>query len=292
MLQYCKKCFEERKNVCKKCGTKNYHDSSTGCYVETTYQEKHGCCDRNKGEQGCTRQCENCKKPVDSLGCITDRLFNCCNQKEMTTGCSQKYTCCGLDTRAQTQSCVRVCCHEKVGQSPGCIQRYGCCNDKTSSPGCVAVWSCCNKDANEKNDGFILFFKSFLEIKIKTDTFTFFFKSMSLLTLSLNIHLHIKCKLRRNERKETKEKEVSCEESLAYWGFFSSIYVQHICSYQKNTSSVGHCVVKLIDNNNKNINEITLLYIGGFLKHHKLVMKYLSVWDDKNENDSDIKVIM
>ncbi|ETO02977.1 hypothetical protein RFI_34433, partial [Reticulomyxa filosa] len=41
----------------------------------------------------------------------------------------------------------------------------------------------------------------------------------------------------------------------------------------------------LIDN--KNSNEITLLSFGGFFKH-TLVMKYVSVWSNNNDNDNEI----
>ncbi|ETO36124.1 hypothetical protein RFI_00937 [Reticulomyxa filosa] len=44
----------------------------------------------------------------------------------------------------------------------------------------------------------------------------------------------------------------------------------------------GHCVVKLIDNN-KDKNQITLLSFGGYYKH-TLVMKYVSVWTNDNNN--------
>ncbi|ETO01746.1 hypothetical protein RFI_35693, partial [Reticulomyxa filosa] len=53
-----------------------------------------------------------------------------------------------------------------------------------------------------------------------------------------------------------------------------------ICEYPFKES--GHCVVKLVNNDNcKNANEMTLLSFGGYPKH-TLVMKYISVW--KNED--------
>ncbi|ETO10602.1 hypothetical protein RFI_26777 [Reticulomyxa filosa] len=58
-----------------------------------------------------------------------------------------------------------------------------------------------------------------------------------------------------------------------------------ICSYPSDVKLFGHCVVKLIDN--KNSNEITLLSFGGFFKH-TLVMKYVSVWSNNNDNDNEI----
>ncbi|ETO26589.1 putative protein, unknown function [Reticulomyxa filosa] len=57
-----------------------------------------------------------------------------------------------------------------------------------------------------------------------------------------------------------------------------------------NTSlSVRHCVVKLVDSNNKDRNQITLLSFGGEYKH-TLVMKYVSVWGDDNNSDNDNEI--
>ncbi|ETO25449.1 hypothetical protein RFI_11687 [Reticulomyxa filosa] len=58
---------------------------------------------------------------------------------------------------------------------------------------------------------------------------------------------------------------------------------KHICSYPANDSLSGHCVVRLLDNDNPN--DITLLSFGGNIKH-ALVMKYVSVW---NEDKDSIK---
>ncbi|ETO33458.1 hypothetical protein RFI_03647, partial [Reticulomyxa filosa] len=56
-----------------------------------------------------------------------------------------------------------------------------------------------------------------------------------------------------------------------------------ICEYPSNVTLIGHCVVKLVDSS-KSSNQITLLSFGG-LKKHTLIMKYVSVWsDDNNEN--------
>ncbi|ETO30329.1 WD repeat-containing protein [Reticulomyxa filosa] len=56
------------------------------------------------------------------------------------------------------------------------------------------------------------------------------------------------------------------------------------CLYPNSINVDGHCVVKLVDNNNKNkhINEITLLSFGG-KQRHSLIMKYISAWDNDNE---------
>ncbi|ETO02030.1 hypothetical protein RFI_35405 [Reticulomyxa filosa] len=59
-----------------------------------------------------------------------------------------------------------------------------------------------------------------------------------------------------------------------------------ICKYPSDVRLLGHCVVKLIDNNNKDSNEITLLSFGGEHKH-TLIMKYVSVWDNDNDNEMD-----
>ncbi|ETO35911.1 hypothetical protein RFI_01151 [Reticulomyxa filosa] len=63
-----------------------------------------------------------------------------------------------------------------------------------------------------------------------------------------------------------------------------------ICEYPNDITLLGHCVVKMINNKNKdNNNEITLLSFGGslFIKRHTLIMKYVSVWSNKNINDKE-----
>ncbi|ETO36260.1 hypothetical protein RFI_00802 [Reticulomyxa filosa] len=59
-----------------------------------------------------------------------------------------------------------------------------------------------------------------------------------------------------------------------------------ICQYPSDIDLVGHCVVKLI--NNDKDNQITLLSFGGYCKH-TLVMKYVSVWNDDNNNYNENK---
>ncbi|ETO34892.1 hypothetical protein RFI_02196 [Reticulomyxa filosa] len=57
-----------------------------------------------------------------------------------------------------------------------------------------------------------------------------------------------------------------------------------ICEYPSDIELEGHCVVKLVGNNNAN-NQITLLSFGGRFKH-TLVMKYVSIWSDiSNKSD-------
>ncbi|ETO20142.1 hypothetical protein RFI_17075 [Reticulomyxa filosa] len=67
-----------------------------------------------------------------------------------------------------------------------------------------------------------------------------------------------------------------------------------ICEYPSDVCLDGHCVVKLIDNNNSNksSNEITLLSFGGseHTKRHTLMMKYVSVWSNNNEMDKSKKL--
>ncbi|ETO36908.1 hypothetical protein RFI_00153 [Reticulomyxa filosa] len=62
-----------------------------------------------------------------------------------------------------------------------------------------------------------------------------------------------------------------------------------ICHYPSDVQLYGHCVVKLVDNNNKDTNQITLLSFGGS-KHarHTLVMKYVNAWSNDNDNESNI----
>ncbi|ETO17535.1 hypothetical protein RFI_19786, partial [Reticulomyxa filosa] len=67
-----------------------------------------------------------------------------------------------------------------------------------------------------------------------------------------------------------------------------------ICEYPSDIKLCGHCVVKLVDNNNNNSkysNQITLLSFGGhqYSNKHTLVMKYVSVWsNDNNINENEI----
>ncbi|ETO31209.1 hypothetical protein RFI_05912 [Reticulomyxa filosa] len=63
-----------------------------------------------------------------------------------------------------------------------------------------------------------------------------------------------------------------------------------ICEYPSDVYLEGHCVVKLVDNNNdKDSDKITLLSFGSNFDgdyRHTLVMKYVSVWsNDSSENE-------
>ncbi|ETN98787.1 hypothetical protein RFI_38700, partial [Reticulomyxa filosa] len=60
-----------------------------------------------------------------------------------------------------------------------------------------------------------------------------------------------------------------------------------ICEYPSDVKLEGHCVVKLVNNNREGNNEITLLSFGGLSKH-TLIMKYVSVWSNDND-DNEIK---
>ncbi|ETN97700.1 hypothetical protein RFI_39825 [Reticulomyxa filosa] len=56
-----------------------------------------------------------------------------------------------------------------------------------------------------------------------------------------------------------------------------------ICEYPSNVKLAGHCVVKLVNNNNNEKNQITLLSFGSYWpgeNKHTLVMKYVSVWSN------------
>ncbi|ETO04475.1 hypothetical protein RFI_32923 [Reticulomyxa filosa] len=58
-----------------------------------------------------------------------------------------------------------------------------------------------------------------------------------------------------------------------------------ICEYPSDVELLGHSVMKLADNN-KNSNQLSLLSFGGYkASRHTLVMKYVSVWNDDNNND-------
>ncbi|ETO34285.1 hypothetical protein RFI_02809 [Reticulomyxa filosa] len=62
-----------------------------------------------------------------------------------------------------------------------------------------------------------------------------------------------------------------------------------ICEYPSDVTLMGHCVVKLVDNNNKDINEITLLSFGGiYSEKHTLMMKYVSVWSNKSNKSNEL----
>ncbi|ETO11858.1 WD-40 repeat-containing protein [Reticulomyxa filosa] len=54
-----------------------------------------------------------------------------------------------------------------------------------------------------------------------------------------------------------------------------------ICSYPDDIIIDKHCIVKLLNTSNEN--EITLLSFGGN-KKHTLIIKYISIWDEKNVN--------
>ncbi|ETO29612.1 hypothetical protein RFI_07506 [Reticulomyxa filosa] len=56
-----------------------------------------------------------------------------------------------------------------------------------------------------------------------------------------------------------------------------------ICKYPSDVELWGHCVVKLVDNNNKDSNQITILSFGGDIYKHTLVMKYISVWSNLSD---------
>ncbi|ETO07301.1 hypothetical protein RFI_30089 [Reticulomyxa filosa] len=55
---------------------------------------------------------------------------------------------------------------------------------------------------------------------------------------------------------------------------------KRVCSYPKDISLQGHCVVKLV--NSSNSNTLTVLSFGGCKhgKRHTLVMQYMSVWSE------------
>ncbi|ETN99703.1 hypothetical protein RFI_37767, partial [Reticulomyxa filosa] len=60
-----------------------------------------------------------------------------------------------------------------------------------------------------------------------------------------------------------------------------------ICEYPRHISIRGHCVVKLIDDNNKHSNQITLLSFGGCYEH-TLMMKYVSVWSNTLNKSNEL----
>ncbi|ETO36730.1 hypothetical protein RFI_00332 [Reticulomyxa filosa] len=82
-----------------------------------------------------------------------------------------------------------------------------------------------------------------------------------------------------------------CERACYSYHTLKNEY-KFICDYPSNVLLDGHCVVKLMDNNNnsKNSNEITLLSFGGYpLSYkHTLVMKYVSVWNDISNKSNEL----
>ncbi|ETO34215.1 hypothetical protein RFI_02880 [Reticulomyxa filosa] len=59
-----------------------------------------------------------------------------------------------------------------------------------------------------------------------------------------------------------------------------------ICECPSNFTLNGHCVVKLVDNNNK----ITLLSFGGYKgTKYTLMMKYVSVWNNISNKSKNLK---
>ncbi|ETO33840.1 hypothetical protein RFI_03262 [Reticulomyxa filosa] len=64
-----------------------------------------------------------------------------------------------------------------------------------------------------------------------------------------------------------------------------------VCEYPRHVQLHGHCVVKLVDNNNnKDRNQVTLLSFGSSsfgLDKHTLVMKYLSVWSNDSSKSNE-----
>ncbi|ETO36941.1 hypothetical protein RFI_00121 [Reticulomyxa filosa] len=59
-----------------------------------------------------------------------------------------------------------------------------------------------------------------------------------------------------------------------------------ICEYPSDVKLIGHCVLRLVDNN-KHKNQITLLSFGGFFKH-TLMMKYVSVWSNTSNKSNEL----
>ncbi|ETO34805.1 hypothetical protein RFI_02282 [Reticulomyxa filosa] len=59
-----------------------------------------------------------------------------------------------------------------------------------------------------------------------------------------------------------------------------------ICKYPRDVELNGHCVMKLVDNDNEDSNQIILLSFGGYPKH-TLTMKYVSIWDNMSNKSND-----
>ncbi|ETO07392.1 hypothetical protein RFI_29997 [Reticulomyxa filosa] len=79
-----------------------------------------------------------------------------------------------------------------------------------------------------------------------------------------------------------------CETNECYSYHTIKNQYKYICSYPSNVNIFGHCVVKYVNNNkDTNKSDITLLSFGGQDGNkikHTLIMNYVSVWNDENEN--------
>ncbi|ETO33388.1 hypothetical protein RFI_03720 [Reticulomyxa filosa] len=63
-----------------------------------------------------------------------------------------------------------------------------------------------------------------------------------------------------------------------------------ICEYPSIVELNGHCVVQLVENNNKHTNKITLLSFGSSWvgqNKHTLMMEYVSVWDNISNKSNE-----
>ncbi|ETO22686.1 hypothetical protein RFI_14507 [Reticulomyxa filosa] len=99
-----------------------------------------------------------------------------------------------------------------------------------------------------------------------------------------SIFLHIECVVHNHEIIICgDDKEKSC-----YSYHTIKNQYKYICSYPKKINLFGHSVIKLVNKNNKKTNEITLLSFGGQKegeRKHIFIMKYISVWNDNNEEN-------
>ncbi|ETO22161.1 hypothetical protein RFI_15040 [Reticulomyxa filosa] len=77
--------------------------------------------------------------------------------------------------------------------------------------------------------------------------------------------------------------EVGYQQRACYSYHILKNEYKFICEYPNHVQLYGHCVLKLVDNNN----QITLLSFGGWDKRtrHTLIMKYVSIWNNNNISD-------
>ncbi|ETO05011.1 hypothetical protein RFI_32386, partial [Reticulomyxa filosa] len=75
-----------------------------------------------------------------------------------------------------------------------------------------------------------------------------------------------------------------CNNNGCYSYHIHKCKYKRICSYPSDIKLNGHCVLKLI--NEDNSRNITLLSFGGYPKH-TLIMKYISVWNDEVEHNNE-----
>ncbi|ETO22735.1 WD-40 repeat-containing protein [Reticulomyxa filosa] len=78
--------------------------------------------------------------------------------------------------------------------------------------------------------------------------------------------------------------------SLCYSYHITKKQYKLICSYPMDVELYGHCIIKLTNIKNEHLNEVTLLsFSGSKYSRHTLMMRYVSVWNDDDNETNTIK---